>query len=434
MLVALLGVFILGFGSLALYLYDTRDELRRSIMFIQAQEIAAGLNAQSDLSQLPSHYAGGELSYTLYSAAGTPLWHSSNLTRPRKLRHTTIDDDSRLFRRPIRSGMIINVPVVLADGSVLMVAKQDQMERNLIGSLLQARLLRGLMILLPLCLLAACLIRWLLNWTLQPIKQAARLSTEIGPEKPGLRIPLDKLPHEVLPLARAANLGLDRLADAFETEKRVVADAAHELRTPLTVLDLRLQKSRMDGIADWPAIEHGMQQIRRLINQLLALAQQEQPLAKLQQSNSTTALSRITREAVVLMLPLLEAQGREIEVDIDDAVQVQGEPNLLLDAIRNVLENAILHGSGRVKVSLKRASDQGAIVNISDEGAGIPLHRQEEMFGRFRKGRQNSDGSGLGLAIAKQTLLNAGGNISFISETPCIVKIWLAEARHGGLV
>src|SRR5690606_14852744 len=133
-----------------------------------------------------------------------------------------------------------------------------------------------------------------------------------------------------------------------------------------------------DGIADWPAIEHGMQQIRRLVNQLLALAQQEQPMAGLQHSNSNTALSRITREAVALTLPLLEAQGREIEVNIDDAVQVQGEPSLLLDAIRNVLENAISHGSGTVKVSLERAPGQGAVLEISDEGAGVPLHRQDE--------------------------------------------------------
>lgn len=434
MLVALTSVFILGFVGLAVYLYDTRDELRRSIMFIQAQEIAAGLTAQSDLSTLPSHYAGGELSYTLYSADGIPLWYSSNLKRPRRLRHSTIDDDSRLFRRTIRSGLNINVPVKLADGSVLMVAKDDQMERTLIGSLLQTRLLRGLLILLPLCLLAAVLIRWLLNWTLQPIKQAARMSTEIGPDKPELRIPLDKLPREVLPLARAANLGLDRLADAFETEKRVVADAAHELRTPLTVLDLRLQKNRMDGVADWPAIEHGMQQIRRLVNQLLALAQQEQPLAKLQQSNSNSALSRITREAIALVLPMLEAQGRDLHVDIEDGVQAQGEPSLLLDAIRNVLDNAILHGRGDVKINLRRTPGQGAFLEISDDGPGIPLYRQDEMFARFRKGKQNSNGSGLGLAIARQTLLNAGGNIRFVSESPCIVRIWFAEARRSGLV
>lgn len=428
-LIALTGVFILGFGSLAVYLYDTRDELRRSVMFIQAQEIAAGLTAQSDMDQLPTHYAGGELSYTLYTADGIPLWHSSNLKQPRKLRHDTINDAGRLFRLPLRSGLVVNVPVRLADGSVLMVAKKDEMERSIIGSLLQARLLRGLMIFLPMCLLAAYLIRWLLNWTLQPIKQAAKVSTEIGPGQPDLRIPLDGLPREILPLARAANLGLDRLADAFETEKRIVADAAHELRTPLTVLDLRLQKSRGDNVTDWPAIEHSMQQIRRLVNQLLALAQQEQPFAKLQQSNSVTALSRITREAVALTIPMIEAQGRDIQVNIEDAVEVQGEPSLLMGAIRNVLDNALMHGTGTIRVSLTQSPHEVWTLDIADEGPGVPLCQQEEMFTRFRKGRQHSNGSGLGLAIARQTVLNAGGNIRFISQSPCVVRIELVIAR-----
>jgi two-component system sensor histidine kinase QseC len=64
-LISLLVVLMLGFGVLALYLYDTRDQLRRSIMLIQAQAIGAGYTASSDLSTLPTHYAGSELSYTL---------------------------------------------------------------------------------------------------------------------------------------------------------------------------------------------------------------------------------------------------------------------------------------------------------------------------------------------------------------------------------
>src|SRR5690606_39065925 len=84
-LMSLLLVLLLGFGSLALYLYDTRDELRRGIMFMQASEIAAGFTAASDVSELPSEYAGETLSYTLYAADGALLWHSDNLQRPRRL-------------------------------------------------------------------------------------------------------------------------------------------------------------------------------------------------------------------------------------------------------------------------------------------------------------------------------------------------------------
>lgn len=422
-LIALLGVFVLGFCSLAIYLYDTRDELRRSVMFIQAEEIASGFTADSDPDLLPSHYAGGELSYTLYSSTGEALWHSDNLERPRRLRTTTLEDELRLFRRPVRSGLVINVPVKLADGSVLMVAKNDQLERELIGALLQTRMLRGLMILLPFCLLAAGLILWLLKWTLRPVKRAASLATEIGSDDPDRRIPLDGLPREIQPLARAANLGLDRLAAAYETEKRIVADAAHELRTPLTVLDLRLQKSRAEGTVDWPAVEQDVRHICRMVHQMLALAREEQAESKQRQSTATTHLSRITREAVALMVPLFEAEGRIIEVEIDDALQVRGEPDLLRDAIRNVLENALFHGQGRVSLWLRKTGGQDALLDIRDEGPGVPPDQQEAMFLRFRKGRQNSAGAGLGLAIVKQTMLNSGGDIGFIGTSPCVLRM-----------
>ncbi|MGE0800555.1 MAG: hypothetical protein AB7G13_10745 [Lautropia sp.] len=88
------------------------------------------------------------------------------------------------------------------------------------------------------------------------------------------RIPLDALPREMLPLACAANLALERLSQPLAAEKRLVADAAHEPRTPLTVLDLRPQKARMDGHSDWSAIDSDMQQLHQLTEQLLRLARQ----------------------------------------------------------------------------------------------------------------------------------------------------------------
>lgn len=421
---ALLLVSMMGFGSLLWHLYNTRDELRYSTLLLQAQEIAQDLTAASDLSLLPLEYAGGELYYTLYGANGTALWHSDNLPRPLRMRPGTLAEALKPMRlRSYRGhGKVIGVPVPLADGSTLIVSKLDTLERNLIDALLQTRLMHGLLV-LPLFLLLTGLIMWgLMRWTLRPVRRAAALAAEISPDRPERRIPMKHLPKEVLPLAQAANQAVDRLGHALATQKQLVADAAHELRTPLTVLDLRLQKMQHEGKADWPAIEQEMQRLRRLVGQLLTLAQRDRAVHA-GSIGAVFSLSRLTREIVASLIPLFEQHQREVRADIQDKVLVGGDADALGDAIRNVVENALAHGRGVVAVRLYRGQDGGAVLDMSDEGPGVPEHLREQVFQRFHKGRQDSAGSGLGLAIARQALRGAGADIEFIDAASCTVRM-----------
>ncbi|WP_245220085.1 sensor histidine kinase [Pusillimonas caeni] len=427
-LVSLLAAFLLGFGVLAYHLFDTRDQLRRGMAYIHAQEMAAGLTMQSDFSRLPLRHAGGELSYTLYDPDGKVLWLSDNLDRPRRLRGGTFAEEASSFRWAMNSGRVISVPVHLADGSTLMVAKEDRLESRMIEDFLHTRVLQGLIVLLPFCLLGLASVLGLLHWTLRPVRQAARLAADIGPHEPGRRIPLDKLPHEIVPLAKAANDGLERLSQAYEYEQHIVADAAHELRTPLTVLSLRLQKCRRDGQADWPAIEGDVSQACKLVNQLLLLARADRGDARAVPDAHRAHLPRVAREAVAGLLPLFEDRGRAVEALIDtEDVWVKGDPDTLREAVRNVLENALFHGRGVVRVHLTHAGNGVAALDVSDEGEGIPLEFQDEMFRRFRKGRQGSAGSGLGLAIVRRVMRNAGGDVRFVSAHPCVVRLSFAR-------
>lgn len=428
---ALLLVCLLGLGSLFWHLYNTREELRYSTLLLQAQGITEGLNAQSDMSQLPHVYAGGELYYTLYDAAGKPLWHSENIPRPLRMRSGTLDEALKPMRLHSYRGRgnIIGVPVPLPDGTTLIVSKLDTLERNLIDALLQTRLLHGLLA-LPLFLLATALILWaLMRWTLRPVRQAAALAEGISPNAPDRRIPLDSLPREIQPLAQAANLALDRLGQALATQKKLVADAAHELRTPLTVLDLRLQKMQHEGKADWPSIEQEMSQLRRLVEQLLTLARRDHaaPAPTIGQS---TSLSRLTREIMASLIPLFEHEQRELLADIQDQVLLKTDPDALRDAIRNVLDNALAHGKGSVSVRLRQTLDGGAILDISDEGPGVPQHLRQTVFLRFHKGRQDGTGSGLGLAIARQALHSTGADIYFLDTLPCTVRMRFPPASE----
>ena len=413
-LLGMVLAFGAGAGSLALSLYDTRDQLRRVVMNIQAREISAGFTMQSDPSTLPQSYSGGELSYTPYSPEGQALWFSDNLSRPRRLRQP-MSPEPPLFQMPIRSGEVINMAAPLADGATLMVAKRDVLERQTIGQLLHTKMQQSLLILLPICLLAFALIYAMMRWTLKPVQDAARFAQNISSSNPQ-PIPTEKLPSEMQQLAHAANQALDKLTHALAHEKQLVADAAHELRTPLTVLDLRLQQARLDERPDWKSIDADMAYLRQLTSQLMLLARQERGLDSQQiEESSTTQLSRMAREVTASMLALFDEQGRPVDVQLIDGMQVRGNASLLNTAFRNVLENALFHGKGKVCVTM-RCDAESVYLTVADEGPGVSAERREQMFVRFHKGAQSSKGAGLGLAITRQIMRNLGGDARFLDQ------------------
>ena len=113
------------------------------------------------------------------------------------------------------------------------------------------------------------------GWTLRHLRDAARDAARVGPRNPEARIAVDRLPREIRPLVFAVNAALERMARAYDAERRFVADAAHELRTPLTVLSLRLQQARLSGAPNWGQIEQDVTQMTRVVSQLLDLARKE---------------------------------------------------------------------------------------------------------------------------------------------------------------
>lgn len=424
-LVALLLVFALGFANLAVHLYGTRDELRRAVLTIQARAVSEGVGGKADVNRLPLTYGGAELAYTLFSADGEVLWFSENLDGPRRLRTGNLERESHWWRWSPIGGRVINVPIRLGDGSILMVRRNDAPEREMIDDLLLDRLRQSLVVMIPLGMVSVLLIFWLLTWTLRPVRRAAQLAREIGPSAPTQRIPLTDLPSEIHPLADAANSALDRLAAAYAAERRFVADAAHELRTPLTVLDLRLQDARDSQQPDWPALDQEMKQMRRLVAQLLELARQDGAAVERSGVSREAKVSRMVREAVAALLPLFESQGRTIELDIEEGLLCRGNADELRDALTNLLENALVHGAGNVHLTLRRQDDK-VILDVADQGHGVPEEHQEAMFQRFRKGQQGGGGTGLGLAIVRRIIQNADGQVSFVSGHPSTVRVVLS--------
>ena len=278
------------------------------------------------------------------------------------------------------------------------------------------------------CLPALILVWAVSSWSLRPLARISEEARHVGPVNPAARLSTGRLPTEIVPLVEAVNGALDRMAAAFEAERRFTENAAHELRTPLAVLGLRLQRSRQSGAGnealDWAAIEGDLTQINRLVSQMLDLARKEND----GRTRDTTArpivnLSRIAREACAAILPIVEGQGRSLSVTIPDTMNLRGNADDLRDAVRNLLDNAIIHGSGGVGLRAQVNGSQKRIeICVSDEGAGFDVAKIEAVFERFHKGCA-SQGMGLGLAIVREVARNHGGDVVAFAGPPGRIEL-----------
>lgn len=436
LLIAMTAIF--AFGVLAAFV-SYRLEVRGLVRDIHTRTLQAQAGAVlSGIHDRPGGGIGVQLppdwqkayadpsrlySYTIFDASGRAVAWSSNLDAPL----AGVPIDSRQSATPIEFiGVGNNRRAALtmrdAHGWTVEVARGDLSHDTLADSLF-AEDSEQIFILVPFALLGIGVIWLVSGWSLRPVARASKEAAEVGPANPNMRISAAGLPREIQPLVDAVNGALDRLSQAYATERRLTADAAHELRTPLAVLNLRLQRARSSGKIDWTAIEVELAQMSRLITQLLDLARKEtfarqEPVADLPVVN----LSRIIREAAAMVVPVAEVQGRHLDVDLPDTASMRGRADDLQDMIRNLLENALVHGRGVVSVTIRPSATVKPcwIVDVCDEGDGVGAGNEELVFERFRKLNSTSPGSGLGLAIVRQVVHSHGGQVRFVPGRGCV--------------
>lgn len=396
-------VFALGAGNVTIYFLDLIEDLKDHLLKEQVDTILAASNLASDgsnLASLPTTFSESDWRYSLYTRSGRLIGTTPAGSLPLP------------FQPPgsvLRDAPSVMTVRTIADDRVLVLERKDWADCGALCQIFRERVATPAAVAAALGVVSVISILMLVRWMLASVHRAADLASTIGVEHPERRIPLEDLPKEIRPLAISANQALDRLAEAYSVERRFTADAAHALRTPLTVLDLRIQKASTEQNPDWTAISSDMEQIRHLIDQLLALARADRG-EKLERDTSRIALARVIREAIADILPAYEASGRAISADIIEGMLVSDGGRQLHQALQNLLENAIHHGQGQVTVRLTRKDERTAIVRVADEGPGVSPEEADVLFNRFHKGAQNSSGSGLGLAIVRRTLRNLGGD------------------------
>ncbi len=216
----------------------------------------------------------------------------------------------------------------------------------------------------------------------------------------------DQLPREFEPIAMAVNRLLERLHRALETERSFTANSAHELRTPLATalakvqrLKTQLQSDQLkNSVAD---IEEALRSLSMLSGKLLELAKAE----------GGGAISQSQRNLV----PILEMIVSDFEGQVPGRIILnlpESEVNSFLDPdafailVRNLIENALKHGSPKQPVEVSLA-DNGALM-VCNGGNVVPPEQLALLRNRFARSKTDATGSGLGLAIADAIATGAG--------------------------
>jgi signal transduction histidine kinase len=227
---------------------------------------------------------------------------------------------------------------------------------------------------------------------------------------------------------------------AMQKQREFVADASHELRTPLTSvlanLELLQASLQQPGQAeDREMIDSALRSSRRmsrLVGDLLLLARAD---AGRLSEHRHCDLAEIAGNAAVEVTPVVE--GRTLSVDDGRPIAVEGNPDELHRMILNLLDNAAHHTPAGTHIELRlRTEGAEAVLEVADDGPGIPIELRDQVFDRFVRGGGPADvaagpGTGLGLAIVRAVARSHGGEVEAIASESggALFRVHLPLAR-----
>ncbi|MDA2813925.1 HAMP domain-containing sensor histidine kinase [Nocardiopsis sp. RSe5-2] len=256
---------------------------------------------------------------------------------------------------------------------------------------------------------------------LRPVESIRRDLERLSAGDLGRRLRIPTTGDELAELARTGNATLDRLERAMDRQRSFVSDASHELRNPIAGMRTRLEVELADPDPE-PGSARGamegllqdVERLQRIVGDLLELARLDADVA----AGST--------EVDLAGLVLAEVERRvsavEVGTDLEPGARVRGDRVRLGRVLTNLLANAERHARERILVVVRTEGDT-AVMEVHDDGAGIPEADRERVFERFARlaesRRRDPGGSGLGLAISRAVAESGGGTLT-AGESPVL--------------
>jgi len=221
-------------------------------------------------------------------------------------------------------------------------------------------------------------------------------------------------------LSLALNRMIARLSEAFEQNRRFLADASHELRTPLAALRGEME-SVVEQVLVLPELSdrvgsalEEVDRLAKIVDALFAISRLD--AGEAQQERARFDLALLAVSTTEQMSLLAEDKGLIVDCNVRDNVSVEGDRARIKQVVVNLLDNAIKYTPPGGSINLNVHSQQGkAVIEVSDTGIGIPAAALPHIFERFFRVDQarsrDAGGAGLGLAIVKSICAAHGGHV-----------------------
>lgn len=227
---------------------------------------------------------------------------------------------------------------------------------------------------------------------------------------------------------------LDRVADVLDSsaerigrmltaERRLAADASHQLRTPLTALSMRLEEitvtEDLETVREEATI--ALTQVERLTDVVQRL------LTNSRDPRTGSAvpfdLDEVVKQQVEEWRPAYRSAGRAIVRSGKQGVRAVGTPGAVSQVLATLVENALMHGGGTVALRTRVIGNQ-AVLEVTDEGPGVPPDLGNRIFERAISGRNST---GIGLAVARDLAEADGGRLELLQAEPPVFALFLSR-------
>jgi signal transduction histidine kinase len=260
------------------------------------------------------------------------------------------------------------------------------------------------------------------NRLASPLTDLAETAERLGSGDPRPRHKRYGVP-ELDRVADVLDSSAERIARMLTAERRLAADASHQLRTPLTALSMRLEEITLTDDPDTVKEEAtiALTQVERLTDVV------ERLLTNARDPRTGSAVSFDLDEVIQQQLaewrPAYRSAGRAIVSSGKRHLRAVGTPGAVAQVLAALIENSLMHGGGTVALRTRVTGNQ-AVVEVTDEGPGVPTELGSRIFERTISGRNST---GIGLAVARDHAEADGGRLEMLQAKPPVFGLFLSR-------